>query len=203
MLEQKEGVSQEELQEDAELAQEVASKEDDIKAKIVTKYGLDATVDADLITKLAQDRIEDQKRFGKLQGQKIHWRERATKPKVEPTVPVAGSALDVLKQAEERVKTQFMERDLEEAGLPDDLKAEVQKVVTLQGISVKKALQDPYIVFKKTEYDTKKKTEEAAISRKNNQAGNYTFEGGKPPDVDGSTPEGRAQIAAWRKSLEK
>jgi hypothetical protein len=195
--------TQKELQQEEELLK--TSKEEEVKAKIIEQFGLHETDDADLIEKLTKARLEDQKNFGELVKQKRNWREKATKTP-EPPKPTVTSTLtseQLRQQARDEAKAELELRDLEELNLPDDLKSEVQLVAKIQGISIRKAAQDPYIVSKKDAWEKKQKEEEATISRKNNSAAaqSKTFSVDNPPQVDMSTEEGRKTWADYKAFL--
>lgn len=195
---------QKELQQEEELLK--PSKEEEVRAKVIEKYGLDELEHESLIENLVKDRLEDQKRFGEVITQKRSWREKAQKKPDEP-VKQAVDPDEVLKKAEEIVSTRFEQRDLDDLGLPDEIKAEVQKVAKAQGISIRKAATDPYILFQKEQWEKEQKTTEAAISRNNKTATTTAFDINNPPkldpSVDPNTAEGKTALAKFRQEKAK
>jgi hypothetical protein len=178
------------------------TKEDEIKAKVIEKYGLDELEHESLIENLVTGEIENRKKLSQAIAQKRKYREQAqvSKPASD------GKTLDadeLLKKATEVVEQKFEQRDLNDLGLPDSLKAEVQKIAKAQGVSVRQAAADPYIVFKKQEYEKEQKTNEAAISRTNKSAATVGFSIDSPPDVDMSTEEGQKKWDEYVKFLQK
>jgi len=196
---------QKELQQEEELLK--SSKEDELRVKIIEKYGLDEVEHETLIENLVKDRLEDQKRFGEVVGQKRKWREEAQKKPSEPSKKESIDPDELLKKATEVVEQKFEQRDLNDLGLPDELKAEVQKVAKAQGISVRQAANDPYIQFKKDAWEKEQKTNEAAISRNNKTAATTIFDLDRPPkldsNVDYSTPEGKKVLEKFQQDNAK
>jgi hypothetical protein len=194
---------QKELQQEEELLK--PSKEEEVRAKVIEKFGLDEVDHAALIDNLVKDRLEDQKRFGEVVGQKRKIRDERDELKKQATAPKkeAVDPDEVLKKATEAVKQEFEQRDLNDLGLPDEIKAEVQAIAKAKNISVRQAAQEPYIKFKKDEWEKEQKTNEAAISRNNKTAATQTFDPAKPPKLDPSidpnTKEGQEAIAKYRK----
>jgi hypothetical protein len=198
--------TQKELQQEEELLK--TSKEEEVRAEIIEKYGLDEVEHEALIENLTKDRLQDRKNFGELVKQKRSWREKAQKP--APESEKKNESLDpdeLLKQAEQRVEQRLEQRDLEDLGLPDEIKAEVQKLAKSQGISVRKAANDPYIKFKKDEWEKEQRANEAAISRNNKTAAQTTFDPTKPPKldptIDYSTPEGQKALTKYQKDMKE
>lgn len=178
------------------------AKEDEIKAKVIEKYGLDELEHESLIENLVTGEIENRKKLSQAIAQKRKYRDQAQASK---SVPESKNldADELLKKAEAVVEQKFEQRDLNDLGLPDSLKAEVQKVAKAQGVSVRQAASDPYIVFKKQEYEKEQKTNEAAISRTNKSAATVGFSIDSPPDVDMSTEEGQKKWDEYVKFLQK
>lgn len=173
-------------------------RQEDVRASIIDKYGLDEDLQGDLIDKLTADILEQRKSFGKVIGQKRKYRELASKtkpteepqgnPQPQPQQPDVGALID-----------EKLEQDrLESLDLPEDLKPEVQKLAKMQDISVRKAAQDPYILHRKQELEQQKKTEDAAISR-SKKGTHVKYDPKNPPKVDMSTEEGRKAWEDWKK----
>lgn len=176
----------------------VESKEDEVRNSVIEKYGLDEEEQSDLIDKLTEDTLEQRKAFGKVVGQKIKYRTAAT-PKASPepsTVPKKEEVSDV----DSLVNQKFEERDLESLELPDEIKSEVQKLAKAQGISVRKAAQDPYIAYKKEAYEKEQQMEDATPSR-TRKGTVVKFDASNPPKPDMSTKEGQEEWAEYKKFL--
>jgi hypothetical protein len=199
-------IQKEQQEEDELLKASKEQKEEQVRAQIVEKYGLQETDDAVLIEQLVIDRLEDMKKFGTLVGQKRNWREKATKPPTTTTTPPPSTQTltpeQIRQQAREETRAELESRDLEELNLPDNLKTEVQRLAKIQNVSIRKAAQDPYILSKKETYDKQQKEEEAAISRKsNNGAATKKFSVDNPPQPNMDTHEGRKEWADYKEWL--
>jgi hypothetical protein len=189
--------SQDELNAEAEALQ--VSKEDEIRASVINEYGFDEVDDAERIDKLVSKELKSKQMLSEAIGQKIKYREQAQKGTLPPAPAVAPKTPEVnLDKVQELMKQTLEQRDLESLELPDDIKADIQKVAKTQGISVKQAQKDPYIQFKLGEYEKTQKAEEAAITRKPNASGKISVSLDEdPPDLDTSSPE------AFEKSSKK
>lgn len=186
----------EELKEEEEAVAE--AKEDEVRNSIIEKYGLDEDEQSDLIDSIVKDQLEQRKAFGKVVGQKIKYREAATtKPAPSKEAPKENeTSADV----EARIKKEFEQRDLDDMDLPDELKSEVQRLATVQGISVRQASKDPYIIFKKEDYEKNAKIEGATVSR-TNKGKTVKFDVSKPPAPNMATEEGRKEWDDYKKFL--
>lgn len=182
-------------------------KEDEVRANIIIEYGFNETDDAERIDKLTKKEMDGHKKLSAAIGQKIKYREAAkavkpaepvvAKPAVEPAKP---EAVDV----DKAVAKQFEQRDLEEMSYSDDLKKEIQRVATVQGISIKAAARDPYIVFKIGEEEKEQKNEAATIGKTRGGGGSKkTYSIDAPPDVDMATPEGRKEWQEYKDAMKK
>jgi hypothetical protein len=189
----------EELKQEEEALKD--AQQEEVRAQVIEKYGLDEEADAELIENLATDAIEQRKAMGKAIRQKREWREKATKspepktPEVKPTPQPPQQQADV----SAIVREQLEQRDLESMDLPDDIKAEVQRLAKLQGISVRKAASDPYIKYKIDEYNREQTTTDAAVTR-TRKGTKVKFDPQTPPEVDMSTEEGRKTWDEWVQS---
>lgn len=178
------------------------------------KTGSDATEE---VEETKDDEIEDQgddtedDEDGGQGDDKTDWKARALKAegilarKSKPKKPAAAPAPAAPVEAPDvnaAVTAALEARDLEDMDLPDELKTEVKKIAKVQNISVKKAAQDPYIQFRKSQIETKNEEEEASISR---------TPSGKPaggdskatPKFDMSTEEGRKAWDEYQKKNQK
>jgi hypothetical protein len=190
---------QKELQQEEELLK--PSKEEEVRAEMIEKYGLDEVEHETLIENLVKDRLADQKRFGEVIGQKRKWREKAQE-KPAPKAPVIEPE-EIDKKARQIAREELDNEYLEDLDVSDEIKSDIKKLAALQGVSVRKAASDPYIIHKKEQYEQAKKIEEATISRKNNTAAATAFSIDNPPKLDLSldpnSPEGKAAVAKFQK----
>lgn len=190
----------EELAAEQVAVQEV--KEDEVRTKVIADYGFDEVDDAERIDKLVTKEVESRKALSSAIGQKIKHRTEADelRKKVTPPPPEAKPATEEIGKV---VAREMEKRDLESLEFSDDIKTEIQRIAQVQGISVKQAARDPYIVFKKEAYDKEQTLAEATISRTNRSSGktNYSFD--KPPEVNMATKEGRDEWDAYKASLIK
>ena len=186
-----------------ELEQEEAlskiSKEEEVRAKVVEKYGLDEVDHAGLIDQLTKDRLEDQKHFGELVGQKRKYREEneLVKAELEKAKQTKTPVDDVRKYAEEAAMAVLEKRDLENLGLPDALQAEAQMLAKATGKSVKTVLSE-YLKPQMDAFEKQKRTDEAAISQTNQSAAQKSETQISMKGIDFSTEEGRKE---WDKRL--
>lgn len=185
-------------------AQKVA-KEEEVRAELVTELGLDEVEDEEKITKLVAREMKNREKLSKAIGQKVHYRTLASGKVVaekEPEVKTTPAA-DVEKTATGAVTKALAERDLEEMDLPEDITKEIRRIAEIQGVTVKKAAKDPYIVSRIEAAKSAAETEEASISRKNKTGGKKSWSIDSPPDVDMSTPEGRKEWADYKAEMAK
>lgn len=173
------------------------SKVEEIRASVIEKYGLDEVDDSELIEKLSNDFVAQQKAFGKVVSQKRSWREKATGAK-QP-VEQKGESKSDAEAIRQEVEEKFMKRDLEEIDASDELKEEAKKLAKLKDLTIRQAFKDPYIVFLKGQEDQQKKLEKSVISGKKNGIPTVidTSKALDPSDFDMSTKEGRD---AWDKA---
>jgi hypothetical protein len=190
----------EELKQEDEVLQDTPQQEK-VRASVIEKYGLDEGTQADLIEKLTADTLEQHQKFGKVVKQKRAWREKASAAKPaepKPAQPAAPAAQpDVNAIINERLEQEY----LEDLDIPEDLKPEVQKLAKMQGISVRKAAKDPYIVHRIQDIAQQERADKAAINR-TNKGSKVSFDVNNPPKVDMSTEEGRKQWDEYTKYLQ-
>lgn len=182
-------------------ALEVA-REEEIKNQVIEDYSLDPDEDFDLIDNLVIKEMANRKRLSDVIGQKIKWRERATAGKTEKGTESKDDEGSKAVDIEAKVREQFEQRDLEELNYPDELKAEIKQLAKIQGVSVRKAAQDPYILFKKEKYDEEQRAEEATVSPKT-KGRQVKFDSQTLPEVDMATPEGRKTWEEYQEFLSK
>lgn len=196
-----------ELEKAAEQEATKEVKEEEVRASIITEYGFDEVDDAERIDKLTKKEIESRQKLSSAIGQKIKQRTEKeallNDPRLKPPVVTPAENNIVPEDVTKVVAQQLEQRDLDDMDYSDDLKKDIQRLAKVQGISIKQAARDPYIVFKIGEYEKEQKTHEAAISRTNKSSGkkSYTFE--SPPDVDMTTPEGRKEWDEYLTAMKK
>ena len=206
------GLSPEEAKAEQEALEE--KKEDEIRAEIITEFGFDEEDDADRIEKAVARELKHRKITSQAIGQKIKYREEAAKLKTQPPKEEIAdenkgklpefNPEDFEKKTTEIVRAQFEERELESLEYPDELKESIKKIAKINSVSVKKAVQDPYIKFQIDEYEKNQKTEEATIGKTANKSGgkqSYSLD--NIPDFDMSTEDGRKKYDAHMEELKK
>lgn len=169
------------------------AKEDELREKLSEELGIEP--DSDLLDKLVERELGHKKKLSAAIGQKIDWRKKATSSAPKPKTEDKEAALDVEKQ----IRAEFEARDLEELDLPDELKEDVKKLAQTLGVSVRKAAQDPYIVYRKQAIEQERKSDDATISRSASKGQKVRFDTTTPPKVDMSTEEGRK---TWKEYTE-
>jgi hypothetical protein len=176
-------------------------KQEDVRTSIIEKYGLDEDSQADLIEKLTADTLEQRKSFGKVISQKRKYRELATKP--SQPAPQPAPAPQQIPDVSALVAQELEKRDLESLEMPDDIKADVQKLAKALGVTVRQAARDPYILHKLEEHKRAEKAEAAAIPRTTHKGATVKFSKDNPPNPDMSTEEGRKEwdeYSEWLKT---
>ena len=169
--------------------------EEDIRTKLAEELGIDPDEQEDLLDKVVQREVEHRKKLSTTIGQKISWREKANKTKTTDPKPTAGETED--SDVKAAVLSVLEEERLENMDVPEELKAEIKKLADINKVSVKKASQDPYILFRKEEIEKAAKAQDATISRKNRGVG-VKFDPEKIPDFDVSTEEGQKAWKEWK-----
>ncbi len=168
--------------------EEVEANEDEIRSHIVNELGIDED-DEELISKLVEREVSQRQKLSEAIRQKINWREKANQE------PITETNTEPKPTNQQDVKSEILsileEERLEDMELPEELKDEVRKISKLNNISVKKAAQDPYVLYKKQELGAAAKVQDATISR-TNKGKSVKFDPSNPPQVDMSTEEGRA-----------
>lgn len=190
----------------AEQTASQAPKEDEVRANIIAEYGFDETTDAERIEKLTKKELDSHSKLSAAIGQKIKYREAAKAAKPAEVVvpkPVVEQAKPEAIDVDKAVAKQFEQRDLEEMPYTEDLKKEIQRIANVQGISVKAAARDPYIVYKIGEEEREGKTEAATIGNKQRGGSKKVATIDSPPDVDMATPEGRKAWQEYKDAMKK
>jgi acetylornithine deacetylase/succinyl-diaminopimelate desuccinylase-like protein len=172
-----------------------------VRDEVIEELGFDPENDLERIEKAVNREVKQREYTAKAIQAKINLRkEKEAADKELQALKESGKGNNNVtpdefeKKFDERMNARLEERDLNDLDLADELKEEVKKIAKLNNISVKKALSDPYIVFKKTEYEKEARVSEAAISRKNNSSGRKSYTEETIAEIDVSTPEGRAEF---------
>lgn len=120
-------------------------------------------------------------------------------PKVE-TAPAKEKKTPASEDAINRILDQ---RELEALELDDELKQEIKDYAKLKGISIKKATQSPYITFRKEDYDTKQRAEDAAIGSKRSGKVKTDYSNFDATVIDPRTKEGAAELERYEEYMRK
>ena len=189
--------------EEATLEQEALSevKEDELREKLAGELGIEA--DNPLLDTLVQREIKQREMLSTAIGQKIKYRTIAKDgkpPKKEEPKPEDNKRPLTAEEIEEKVRTQFEERDLGEMEVSDDIKAQIKSLARVKNISVRQAAKDPYIVHLVETEKAEQKSDDATITRTPKGA-KVVFDKAKPPKVDMSTAEGRKTWEDYTKFL--
>lgn len=190
----------------AELAVTQPVKEDEVRAKVIAEFGFNEVDDAERIDKLVKKEVENHQKLSTAIGQKIKYRTTAEElsKKIPPTPPPAENKIvPPVEDISKVVAEQLEKRDLESLEYAPEIKKEIERIAKVQGISVKQAARDPYIVYKIGEAEKEQKASEASISRTNRSTGkkNYSFD--KPPEIDVTTKEGREEWEKYKADMIK
>ena len=215
-MDDKEILTPEELAtEKQELEAAQATKEDDVREKIIEEYGFDETDDMDKIDKLVTREVNSAKKLASAIGQKIKQREKAEglAEELEKRPPKPEEKKEEKKKTSDEelgekigvgVDAALEKRDLDALGFPEELAKEIKDLAVLKQKSIKQILEDPYIVSRIEAHKENEESDEASISNKPDYKGGkkkYSFD--KPPDVDMATEEGRKEFDAWKAQMVK
>lgn len=177
-------------------------KEEEVRTKVIEEFGFDPDVDAERIDKVVAKEIENSKKLSAAIGQKIKHRSEAEELRKKVPAPSSEPAKPALEDVDALVNKKLEQRDLDALDYPEDIKKEIKRIAEISSTSVKQAARDPYIVSKITDWEKAQKAEEATVSRTNRTGSKKSYSLDAPPDVDMSTPEGRAEwdeYKAWAK----
>lgn len=157
--------------------------------------------DKELLDKLvAKEKLQHEKLSSAIK-QKISWRQKY-QASAKNTVKDQQEETDVDAQIESKFKALMEERDLQELGLPEELRAEVKDLAQLKKISVKEAANLPYIKNRKEEIEREAKILNSSPKRKGSGSYVSNIDPSKPlnpDDFDLSTEKGRKK---WNEAKE-
>lgn len=179
----------------------VEAKEDEIREKLAEEFGLDPEADADMLNKLTSRELAHHKQLSGAIKQKRTWREKAQGSSKQGASspgksPSSNETLDIDALVDQKLQAKLEERDLNSLELPEELKTEVKKLAKMNGISIREAARDPYIVYKKTEIEREERIKANTPKRSGRGSAVATYDPSKPlnpADFDLSTAEGRKQ----------
>jgi hypothetical protein len=193
---------------EAILAEENALKEpqqEELINQVVEKYGLDIDTQAELISAIVADKLEERKKFSTVIKQKRTWRDKATmlekgdKPKAPAT---ADDSLNVESLIEAKLQERLDKRDLDSLEISDELKKEIKDYASLHKTTIGEARKSEYINFLMDKEVRKAKSDDASISSKHNKSyATKNLKDMSPKDFDLSTEEGRKSWADYKKML--
>ena len=184
------------------------AKQEEVRASVISEFGFDEELDTDKIDKAVEKEMDSRKKLSEAIGQKIKYRKDAEDlrakaiPPIKPEVKIDPD--EVGKVVGVQVNEALEKRDLDSLDYPDELKTEISKLAKLQGMPIKKALKDPYIVFKIEAYEKDLKTNEATISRTHKSGSSKEFDVNNPPAFDPNDVEGSDKaMKEWEAEAKK
>jgi hypothetical protein len=148
--------------------------EEEIKAEVIEKYGLDAETQGETIDKITADNLESQKNLGTAIRQKGEWRDKAnanTPP--EPTggeggekpvaIPTTPEGTQPKKPSEDR-STREIAADVKAiTGKSDDVVNAAERIAKIDGITLAEAMKDPTVVALEEKLDREKTSQKKTI----------------------------------------
>ena len=184
------------------------AKQEEVRASVISEFGFDEELDTDKIDKAVEKEMDSRKKLSEAIGQKIKYRKDAEDlrakaiPPIKPEVKIDPD--EVGKVVGVQVNEALEKRDLDSLDYPDELKTEISKLAKLQGMPIKKALKDPYIVFKIESYEKEEKVKEATISRTHKSGSSKEFDINNPPPFDSADIAGSDKaMKEWEAEAKK
>jgi len=180
--------------------------DDDLRTKLAEEMEIDPDTEADLLNKLVTKEKDHRSKLSGAIKQKIKYREASQKKSsaLEEPADKPADKGDSTNTDDDvvtaKVNAALEARDLKNLELPEDIKIEVKKVAELQGISVREASKDPYIVSRMELHSKEERIKNSSPGRKNKGGHTTDFDPSKPlnaADYDFDTEEGRG---AWAKA---
>jgi len=185
--------------------------EDEIRSSVMEQYELNDEEQSELIDKIVEDKIKDQKNLSTAIRQKRDWREKAEKPAEAPMeqkeeeIPQPQTNLneeEILKKMEAKVEAKFAEKELNSLGLSDELKEKVKTFAKVNSVSIDEAVNSSYIQFERGEEEAAAKADDASISSTRKSA-KLDYSSMKPTDFDLTTKEGREDFHKWEDHIKE
>jgi hypothetical protein len=177
------------------------AKDEELKASVAEKFGIDGDLEPELLAKLVENEKSHREKLSKTIKQKISWREKV-KPskKIDSKKPIVKNdkteVPDIDKLLEEKLEARLAERDLKDLNLPESIENEVKELSKIRGISIGEAAKLPYIVARREEIEREKRIEDGTLKRNNKGTYKNSFDPSKPlnyADFDLSSEEGRKE----------
>ncbi len=193
-------VSPDELKADEEMQKVVT--DDELKTKVAEEFGLNPETDSEMIEKLIAKEKSHHEKLSNAIKQKISWRTKVTADKKPENGDDKKSkeTPDIEVMVGNKVNAILEERDLNSLGLSDELKAEVKDLAKLKGISVREAMNLPYIQARKEEAEREERIKKATPPRSGKGGYVSSVDPSKPlnpSDFNLNTEEGRT---AWNEA---
>lgn len=194
-----------ENEEEKRLEEEALAKIDETKIRedIISEFGFDEIDQSELIDKAVAREVKNRTLVAKAIGSKIKTRTELEELRKTPKTANNVDPDELDKKLDAKLNERLESRDLDSMDYPDELRAEIKKVAQIQGVSVKKALSDPYIQSKIELVEKERRTEEASTNRTNKSGGKSQVSMDNPPNVDMATPEGQKEWEKYKDELRK
>ena len=201
-----------ELTEEEKSLEEEALKEspsEEVRSQVVKDLGLNEDTDTDLIDKIVEGKTKELKKLSTAIKQKRSWREKAqsSKEQKKEDKPQQLSAQlteeELLKKVDAKVDERLQKQELSSLELSDELKEEVKSYAELKKMSIKEALNSPYLQFRKQEEEKQQRNNAASIGSKRKAGAKINYDQMKPTDFDMSTEEGRKEFHEYEKTLKE
>ena len=192
----------------AELEAMTEVGDDDLKTKIAEDMGIDPDTESELLDKLVTKEKDHRSKLSGAIKQKIKYREASQKKPSTEKKPAGddpadkGDSEDKADDFDAKFEARMAERDLKDLDLPEAIQTEVKKVAEVQGISVREAAKDPYIVSRMEQHVKDERVKNSSPDRKNKGVTTSDFDPSKPLDMadfDFDTKEGRDAWAEAKK----
>jgi len=182
-------------------------KEDELKQQLAEDMGIDPDIEDELLDKIVSREKASRERLSSAIKQKINWRERAESKLAKQKLvdggetPKEGDAKkEEVTDVDERFRTLMEERDLKELNLSEEVESKVKILAQLEGISVREAVKDPYIVSMQEGFDKEERIKKSIPKRSNKGSYASGIDASKPLDpanFDFNSEEG---IKAWNEA---
>lgn len=170
-------------------------KEDEVRDSVIKEFGFDPEADKERIDKLVAREMDHKKTVSTAIKQKIGYRTKFQEStKTPPAKPAQEERPDVGSQIEAA-----LEKDrLDSMEYPDDIKAVIKNVAKVNGISVRKAVADPYVQSRIETWKKDSGADEAAVNRTNKGGKGGSAGDDEIPDFDLTTEQGRKDWDKWK-----
>lgn len=172
-------------------------KEEEVRDSIIKEYGFDPEDDKERIDKAVARELGYKKTISTAIGQKVKYRTKLGE--VSKVTPPEDKSKDKTPDVNALIDERLERERLEDMEYPDDIKAVIKNVATINKISVKKAVADEYVQSRIAKWRKDSGADDAAAGRKNRDGGKGDSpEGDEIPDYDLTTEEGRKDWDKWK-----